>query len=104
MSDSSDTQSNEKVYLSIPPAHLAYAQQFGIEKERKGRYFVRGNVAPELSSYIVKPARRKDYANEIKKQCPCCGAEMVLRKRKSDNELFYGCSSFPYCYGSKPFS
>lgn len=65
--------SDEKIYLNIPPAHLAYAKQFGIEKDEKGKYFVRGELGPELHSYRIKEARRRD------------------------------CSTFPHCKGMKPF-
>ena len=32
-------------------------------------------------------------------KCPRCGAPMVLRNRKSDGKLFYGCSAYPKCKG-----
>jgi restriction system protein len=39
--------------------------------------------------------------------CPLCGAKMVLRTAKkgpSAGEKFWGCSTFPKCRGTKPFS
>lgn len=32
-------------------------------------------------------------------RCPRCGAQMVLRHRKSDDGHFYGCSKYPNCHG-----
>lgn len=31
--------------------------------------------------------------------CPYCGGEMVLRQRRGDGKLFYGCKSYPKCRG-----
>jgi len=39
--------------------------------------------------------------------CPLCGAEMVLRTAKKGpnvGDKFWGCSTFPKCRGTKPFS
>jgi len=39
--------------------------------------------------------------------CPLCGAEMVLRTAKRGSkagEKFWGCSGFPKCRGTKPYS
>ena len=37
---------------------------------------------------------KKVAAGEV---CPACGAELVLRHRKSDGGAFYGCSTYPKC-------
>ncbi len=37
-------------------------------------------------------------------KCPKCSATMVLRVRRRDGNKFYGCSRFPRCKGTKPFS
>lgn len=37
-------------------------------------------------------------------QCGKCGAHMALRMRREDKELFWGCTRFPGCYGSLPFT
>ena len=31
--------------------------------------------------------------------CPLCGSRMVLRRRRSDGNPFYGCSTYPKCRG-----
>lgn len=33
--------------------------------------------------------------------CPSCGADTVLRTGKYGK--FYGCSTFPVCYGTRPY-
>lgn len=33
-----------------------------------------------------------------------CKSEMVLRHRKSDNALFWGCPKFPKCWGTRPYT
>jgi hypothetical protein len=35
--------------------------------------------------------------------CPDCGGPMVLRTRRATGDLFYGCSHFPDCRGTRPF-
>ena len=35
-------------------------------------------------------------------QCPKCNVRLVIRTRKSDGVLFYGCPNFPVCKYSKP--
>lgn len=37
-------------------------------------------------------------------KCPICGAEMVKRENHSTGELFWGCSSYPACKGTRPIS
>lgn len=37
-------------------------------------------------------------------RCPKCSGEMVLRQRRSDGRRFYGCSSYPKCTGTRPYS
>lgn len=39
--------------------------------------------------------------NLSKKRCPSCGATMVLRKGKYG--LFYGCTRYPYCKGTRNY-
>jgi restriction system protein len=37
--------------------------------------------------------------------CPSCGAEMVLRRAKNgknSGQVFWGCSTFPRCRGTRP--
>jgi ssDNA-binding Zn-finger/Zn-ribbon topoisomerase 1 len=36
---------------------------------------------------------------EPKPSCPECGGTMRLRRRKLDDEPFWGCSDFPLCRG-----
>lgn len=33
--------------------------------------------------------------------CPMCGAPMTPRRRRDDQEPFWGCSTFPKCYGGR---
>ena len=47
----------------------------------------------EVQKEIVTP-------EEVKKVCPRCGAELVLRVAKkgaNEGKEFYGCSAFPKC-------
>jgi restriction system protein len=37
------------------------------------------------------------FANK-EKCCPKCGEEMVVRPRRADGNLFWGCSTFPRCH------
>ncbi|HEY4720389.1 MAG TPA: topoisomerase DNA-binding C4 zinc finger domain-containing protein [Anaerolineae bacterium] len=36
---------------------------------------------------------------EPKPYCPKCGGVMRLRRRRFDDEPFWGCSDFPICLG-----
>lgn len=33
--------------------------------------------------------------------CPDCNEKMIKRYRKKDNHLFYGCSKYPNCKGTR---
>ena len=52
---------------------------------------------------MVGPLDRPPPPNLSAGRAPCqCGAEMVLRHRKSDGEAFWGCSTFPRCRHTRP--
>jgi len=81
----------------------SYAVGTGCRRAALLRYF--GEVAPARCERcsgckaVVMP-RRKLKRGE--KSCPECEAPMV--KRKSDHGVFYGCSAFPTCRGTRPGS
>ena len=56
----------------------------------------------QISDHVVNLKNRhaavKEGANPL---CPLCGGKMVLRKRRSDSKLFYGCERYPACRGIK---
>lgn len=33
----------------------------------------------------------------IKKECPKCGSELIVRKNNASGDFFLGCSDFPKC-------
>lgn len=49
----------------------------------------------ELSITKMMPV----YAN---KKCPLCGAELLVRRRKTDGGRFFGCERFPECTHAEP--
>ncbi len=79
----------------------SYAVGTGCRRAALLRYF--GEIAPARCEScsgckpVVMP-RRKLRRGE--KACPECDAPMV--KRKSDRGVFYGCSAFPGCRGTRP--
>lgn len=36
-------------------------------------------------------------ATEIKRTCPDCGAELVIRTNRKTDTQFWGCSTYPHC-------
>ncbi|WP_211095266.1 topoisomerase DNA-binding C4 zinc finger domain-containing protein, partial [Sphingomonas olei] len=56
----------------------------------------------------AKPKKTKKKSGKIKRQpmtCPACGAPMVKRwanTAQAINKLFFGCSTYPRCTGSRP--
>lgn len=89
--------------LAVPPAHAGYAKQFGAKFDHQQRqWFVHGDVPDELLSYVIVPARTRDYTQESAPACPKCHAGMVVRKARSgDRPPFWGCSRFPGCDGTR---
>ena len=60
------------------------------------------NIITEVQKGKIQPCNR---LNE--NVCPRCGAKMVLRtakKRQNAGEKFWGCSAFPKCRVTKPYS
>ena len=55
----------------------------------------------QKSSHVKNLKSRREGAslNGPSPLCPRCGAQMVLRARKSDGQPFYGCSEYPKCKG-----
>ena len=79
----------------------SYAVGSGCRRAALLRYF--GEIAPTRCERCsgckaVEMPRRKLRRGE--RACPECGAPMV--KRKSDRGVFYGCSAFPNCRGTRP--
>lgn len=52
----------------------------------------------EMWGEIMNGNNKKPKANGP--VCPKCGAVMI--KRKGDKGLFYGCSNYPNCKGTRP--
>ena len=54
----------------------------------------------QIDSHVANLQKRHSSVQEGDiPQCPYCGGEMVLRKRKGDGKSFYGCRSYPKCRG-----
>lgn len=94
---------NNKTYLVVPSAHAKYAKQHGAQFDQQERqWFVSGDVPDELSSYLIKPARTRDYTKEKGLACPDCHAPMVVRRARSgDRPPFWGCTRYPNCHGTR---
>jgi len=45
------------------------------------------------------PSARAEAVQQGELKCPRCGSKMVLRHRRSDGGVFYGCSKYPACRG-----
>lgn len=45
-----------------------------------------------------------NHAEVQKIKCPLCSSEMSLRKRRSDNQKFYGCTKYPACKGTRDYT
>ena len=90
----------DKTFLNVPPAMVAYAMANGAQQDPDTkRYWVQGDVPPELLSFAPKLARQP--MPEYGPSCPRCKAHMV--RRTSKNNDFWGCSRFPKCRGSAPW-
>lgn len=54
----------------------------------------------QIDSHVANLQKRHSAVRENDAPlCPYCGGEMMLRKRRSDGKLFYGCKSYPKCRG-----
>lgn len=51
----------------------------------------------ELSEALKLAVNDRKYKQVRKLRCHVCGAEMVIRKNKKDQNLFYGCTKHPEC-------
>jgi hypothetical protein len=63
-----------------------------------------GYKRPEDNPENNPPGLRSDMGKEDDEfgeapECPQCGSEMVIRRRKADNIPFWGCKEFPTCRG-----
>ena len=63
-----------------------------------------GTLSDEKRRSHVANLKRRHDANAVEEavaagelKCPCCGAKMVARRRRSDGGVFYGCSRYPKC-------
>lgn len=63
-----------------------------------GLFFFDGKLPNELVGFRKKqPVQVRDQSENP--QCPKCGGQMCLRKRKADKHSFWGCMSWPRCNG-----
>ena len=51
----------------------------------------------KLSEALKLAVNDRKYKHVRKLRCYVCGAEMVVRKNKKDQNLFYGCTKYPEC-------
>jgi restriction system protein len=64
---------------------------------------------PQLVEMISSVQKTPTQAGELAQEnlCPLCGSKMVLRTAQKGphmGEQFWGCSAFPRCRGTKPYS
>jgi very-short-patch-repair endonuclease len=52
----------------------------------------------------MRTERKPQTAPDEKTKCPLCKSPMILRKRRLDSRKFFGCSRYPQCKGTRPFS
>ena len=54
----------------------------------------------ERPFWIQKTNSGQDFVDEDP-NCPVCGGDMILKKRKDGSKSFFGCKKFPKCKGSR---
>ena len=68
----------------------------------KGLLALAGGQLPEA---VTAPAQRSSRSEEPRKKgapkCPTCQSQMVRRVRKQDASMFWGCSRYPGCTGTR---
>lgn len=79
--------------LKIPPKEAADPEKPSTSRPRKAQKPEEGGRSPGTAS-----------AGAEAKSCPKCGGSMILRKRKSDQKPFWGCSKFPECKHIESFT
>jgi hypothetical protein len=79
-----------------PPQAPAAAAEAGPQQSPPQPPAVLARGAVELPEATTSP--------KVGRTCPDCGGPMVLRTRRATGDLFYGCSRFPDCRGTRPFS
>lgn len=87
-------------------------QENAVKKE-KPKEFQQSKVCPTCKkSYLIEYIKSKGYIakcgchKEIPitiPTCPVCGAKMYLRKNTNNNKVFWGCSKYPSCKGTREF-
>ena len=71
---------------------LTEGENWTVSRRKKYDYICKECSSPKP---IITP-------NEVV-DCPKCDTQMVLRKNRSNGNYFWGCSSFPYCRGTRPY-
>lgn len=82
-------------------------------KKEKPKEFQQSKVCPICNkSYLIQYVKSRGYIAKCGCQketpinppiCPTCGAKMFLRKNTSNNKVFWGCSKYPVCRGTREF-
>lgn len=62
------------------------------------------NTKEARQEHILSLQKRATQAATDKVKCPRCTAAMVERKNKQSDDRFWGCSRYPKCRGTRPFS
>ena len=62
-------------------------------------HVVHSNMRESLKEYISDLVGITKEPEEYK--CPDCGSKMLQRKNKQSGNVFYGCSKFPDCRGTR---
>jgi len=77
------------------------------DKKRIYRTAPKGEHDARVSAFLerLKAAIREGYRQALHTPvCPACGHPMAIRKNKKDGNKFYGCTEFPQCKGTRPFT
>jgi hypothetical protein len=88
-----------KTLLSVSPDMVQYARRHGARFDgHLGVWYIIGDLPGALFNLL--PGAKKRPVDEVVPQCELCGAKMVKRVRRVDQEPFWGCSVWPGCKGS----
>ena len=69
------------------------------EEKRQGEFFKRKFAALDA----IREAEARATSREEAPECPACGAAMAKRHDRN-GRAFWGCSNYPHCRGTRPYS
>lgn len=85
---------------TIAHIHVQISKSKGLDQMATAAEMVLNSHRESIKEYLCELAKIKTQEPE-EYRCPDCGSKMAQRRNKQSGHIFYGCTKYPECRGTR---